>query len=203
MVSKENIETAKKIYSQLEKWNFANNTLTEYFKENKSNDSEKIVLIKVILIDGLYKTQLRDQISVAKHIFKRNNLDNRLMEGDVSIVEDIANWKNRKGKKIHILSFASKFCHFHNKKAYPLYDSYVCVALKKLLEWKDKRDYSDFEQAVNNFRKEIKGEEVSLEHIDKYLWLFGLREKLRKGRTDINREIYDFYNGNKEMFDLL
>ena len=203
MVSKENIETAKKIYSQLEKWNFANNTLTEYFNDNKSNDYEKIVLIKVILIDGLYKTQLRDQISVAKHIFKINDLNSRLIEGDIPIVEDIANWKNGKGKKIHILSFASKFCHFHNKKAYPLYDSYVCVALKKLIDWKDNRNYEEFNEGIKKFRKEIMGKEVSLEDIDKYLWLFGLREKLRKGKTDINREVYNFYTQNKEMFNLL
>jgi len=198
MITKENIETAKRIYAQLEKWNFANNTLTEYFKENKLNDSEKIVLIKVILIDGLYKTNLKDQISVAKHISEINLLDNLLEKGDINAVEKVAKWNDR-----NLMSFASKFCHFHNKRAYPIYDNYVCVALKKLLEWKDKRDYNDFEQAINNFRKKIKGEEVSLEDIDKYLWLFGLREKLRKGRTDINREINNFYNQNKEMFDLL
>lgn len=198
MITKANIETAKRIYAQLEKWNFANNTLTEYFKENKLNDSEKIVLIKVILIDGLYKTNLKDQISVAKHISKINLLDNLLEKGDINAVEKVAKWGDR-----NLMSFASKFCHFHNKRTYPIYDSYVCVALKKLTGWKDKRDYRDFEQAINNFRKEIKGEEVSLEDIDKYLWLFGLREKLRKGRTDINREIKNFYDQHKEMFDLL
>ena len=196
--TKENLKIARKIYSQLKKWNFANNTLTEYFNENRLNDSEKIVLIKVILIDGLYKTNLKDQISVAKHISEINLLDNLLEKGDINAVEKVAKWNDK-----NLMSFASKFCHFHNKKAYPIYDSYVCVALKKLLEWKDKRDYNDFEQAINNFRKEIMGGEVSLEDIDKYLWLFGLRERLRKGRTDINREINNFYNQNKELFDLL
>ena len=197
-ITKENIDTAKKIYSQLKKWNLANNTLTEYFNENKLNDSEKIVLIKVILIDSLYKTNLKDQISVAKHIFEINSLDNFLEKGDVNVVEKVAKWNDK-----NLMSFASKFCHFHNKKAYPIYDSYVCVALKKLLGWKDNRDYNDFEHAINNFRDKIKGEKVSLEDIDKFLWLFGLREKLRKGKTDINREINTFYNQNKEMFDSL
>jgi len=198
MVTKENIETAKRIYTQLEKWNFANNTLTEYFNENKLNDSEKIILIKVVLIDSLYKTNLKDQISVAKHISKIDLLDNSLDEGDVNMVDKIAKWNN-----INLISFASKFCHFHNKGAYPIYDSYVVIALRKLLDWKDGRNYNEFKQAINDFRKKIGIEDIPFEDIDKYLWLFGLREKLNSGETKVNREIYNFYNQNKEMFDLL
>ncbi len=196
-MKKENIETAKRIYAQLEKWNFANNTLTEYFKENKSNNSEKIILIKVVLIDGLYKTNLKDQTSVAKHISSLKFLDEQLKEGNLDAIENIRKWK------IDILSFASKFCHFHNKVAYPLYDGYVSIALKKLLGWKDNRNYFEFKQAINDFRKKAKIEEVPFEDIDKYLWLFGLREELRNGETKVNREIKNLYDQNKKIFDLL
>lgn len=196
MITKGNIETVKKIYAQLEKWNLANDTLTDYFNKNKLNDFEKIVLIKVVLIDSLYNTNLKDQISVAKHIFKIDLLDNLLETGDANAVKKVAKWNNKA-----LLSFASKFCHFHNKGAYPIYDSYVCIALKKLIGWKNNKDYNDFKQAINNFRKEIEIEEVSFEDIDKYLWLFGLREKLNNGETKINREVFNFYNQNKEMFD--
>ena len=198
IITKENIEIAKRIYAQLEKWNLANTTLTEFFDNNKLNDSEKIILIKVILIDGLYKTNLKDQISVAKHILKIDLLDKFLEKGDVDIVDKVAKWNNK-----NLLSFASKFCHFHNKRAYPLYDSYVCVAIKTLSGWKDNRIYKDFKKSIDKFKSENKIEDVSFEDIDKYLWLFGLREKLRKGKTDINREIHNFYDKNKEMFDLL
>jgi len=198
MVNKENIEIAKKIYSQLEKWNLANDTLTEFFRKNELNNSEKIVLIKVVLIDGLYKTNLKDQISVARHILRISLLDELLKSGDIDVVDKVAKWNNK-----NLLSFASKFCHFHNKRAYPLYDSYVCIALKILIGWKDNRIYSDFKKSIEKFKSENKIEDVTFEDMDKYLWIFGLRERLRNGKTDINREIFNFYNKNKEMFDLL
>ncbi len=198
MITKENIENAKKIYAQLEKWNLANRTLTEFFDENKINNSEKIILIKVILVDGLYKTNLKDQISVAKHISNIDLLDEQLGGGNVDVVDKVAKWNNK-----NLISFASKFCHFHNKKAYPIYDSYVCVALKILTGWKNNKIYRDFKRSIDNFKSENKIEEFSFEDIDKYLWLFGLRERLKEGKTDINKEIYQFYNKNKEIFSLL
>ncbi|GAG40741.1 unnamed protein product [marine sediment metagenome] len=198
MITIKNIGAAKEIYSQLEKWNFANNALTEYFKENKLNNSEKIILIKVLLIDGLYKTNLKNQISVAKHISSIELLDTLLEKGEISAVEKIAKWNSW-----NLMSFASKFCHFHNKISYPIYDGYVSMALKKLLGWKDNRNYNEFKQAINDFRKEIGIGEVSFEDVDKYLWLRGMLFRLEGGKRDINREIKEYYDSNKELFNKL
>lgn len=197
-MNKESIETAKKIYSHLERWKLANRTLTDFFSKNSSNKSEEVVLTKVVLIDSLYKTNLRDQISVAKHIWGLDFLDKLLIDGNFAAVEKVAKCENK-----NLLSFASKFCHFHNKQDYPIYDKYVRIALKKLTNWKDDRTYSGFKQAINDFRRRNKIENTSFEDLDKYLWLVGLMERLRENKTDVNREIYQFYIENKVLFENL
>jgi len=197
-IDENKIESAKNIYEKLPNWNLANKVLTAYFNANPKNNSEEVILIKVCLIDSLYKTNLKDQISVAKHILGIESLDKDLQEGKVSVVEKIANWNGR-----NLISFASKFCHFHNKKTYPIYDKYVIIALRKLINWKDTRIFSDFFKAIKNFREENKLNNVSFEDIDKYLWLFGQWEQLKKGKKDINKEIYNFYINNKQLFENL
>ena len=199
MITKEKIELAKRIYSDLKKWNNANNILTQYFKTNSKNNSQETILIKVLLIDSLYKTNLKDQLSVAENISKISLLGDRLNKGEISAVEDISKWNGK-----NLLSFASKFCHFHNKNEYPIYDKYVVVALKKLLpDWKDNRTYSNFLDGINKFRERNLIKEVSFEELDKFLWLFGMLLRLDAGKIDINREIKAYYDANKGLFDKL
>lgn len=199
MISLKQIENAKSIYSQLTKWNIANNTLSEYFKSNPVNDSKKIILIKVLIIDSLYKTNLKDQISVAENIASIKNLDKLLKEGNREAVEKVSNWQNK-----NLLSFASKFCHFHNKEKYPIYDKYVIIALKNLLKnWKDDRTFINFLNGINNFRIENSIKNVPYEDLDKFLWMYGMFINLELGKTDINKEIREFYNNNKELFNKL
>jgi len=196
MISSDQIETAKSIYSQLTKWNIANSTLSEYFKFNPLNNSEKVILIKVLIIDSLYKTNLKEQISVAENIASISNLDKSLKEGKEEVVEKVAHWQNK-----NLLSFASKFCHFHNKEKYPIYDKYVIIALKNLLKnWKDDRTFTNFLRGINQFRIENSIRDISYEDLDKFLWMYGMLINLELGKTDINKEIKDFYKNNKELF---
>ncbi|PIN91579.1 hypothetical protein COU57_00050 [Candidatus Pacearchaeota archaeon CG10_big_fil_rev_8_21_14_0_10_32_14] len=198
MISEGKINTAKEIYSKLRKWNVANSTLTNYFNKNPKNDNADIVLIKVILIDSLYKSNLKNQIDVAEHIIKIKNLDELLKQGSPLAVEKISNCVGK-----NLLSFASKFGHFHNKNKYPIYDKYVCIALNKLNGWKDNRTFSNFLEGIEKFRKENSLTGVNFEDIDKYLWLYGLLLRLNSGKKDVNKEIYTFYMDNKLKFERL
>ena len=105
------IEIAKILYEKLSRWKFVNKILTNFFNENKLNTTEEIILIKVALVDSFYKTNLKDQISIAEHIFNLPSLDKDIAKGDIEVFERIA--RQRK----YFVSFASKFCHFHNKKS--------------------------------------------------------------------------------------
>lgn len=202
MITKEQIEIAKNIYRNLKKWNFANDSISKFFSDNKENNKLDIVLIKVLLIDSLYKTNLKDQISVAEHIYKISNIDENLKSRNLEIVDKIAKWNNlSKNKTMNLLSFASKFCHFHDKRAYPIYDKYVVIALKKFLpNWKDKRNFSNFLNAINQFKQENKIESTPFEDLDKFLWLYGLLLRLKENKKDINREIFTYYENNKGQF---
>lgn len=205
MISKNSIDTANRIYENLEVWKLARHTITKYFDNNKHNSDKQIVLIKVVLINSLYKTQLSEPISVAEHIFRIKDLDNRL-KGDLSIVENIAKCKNRRGKIINILSFASKFCHFHYKEIFPIYDKYVCMALKNITGYKDKRDYETFKQNVEEVKIRLNAKDF--EEIDTFLWLYGQKLRLeeldRKGKKrDIIIKVSELYDNNRELFESL
>jgi len=202
MISEKQIEAARNIYKDLKKWNLANNTISSFFSNNPKNKKLDIILIKVLLIDSLYKTNLKDQISVAEHIYKISSLDDELKRKNLEIVDKVAKWNNTlQNKTINLLSFASKFCYFHDKKTYPLYDKYVVIALKKFLpDWKDERNFLNFLDAITQLCRENKIERISFEDLDKFLWLYGLLLRLKENKTDINREIYEYYKSHGELF---
>lgn len=195
-IDRNKIKIAKKIYEMLPRWKLVNKILTDFFNENKLNTSKEIILMKVALVDSFYKTNLKDQISIAEHIFSLCPIDEDIANGNIEVIEKIANYKK------YFVSFASKFCHFHNKNGFPIYDQYVCIALKRLVGWKGKK-YGDFFEAINKFRKDNNLNDVPYEDIDKFLWMYGLVDKLKNNRIDINREILALYEKNKELFLML
>jgi len=190
----ETIKSVKLIYKKLHKWNLARDTITNYFEKNKHKNSKEVILIKVSIIDSLYRTNLFDNVGVANHIYSIKSLDEDLSNEKNSAVEKIANWKK------NILSFATKYCHFHNKEVYPLYDQYVVSALRNLIGWKDKRTYQNFLNGINQFKSKYNLESISLEDIDTFLWLYGQKLKLKKGKKDINKEVYGLYTHGKLNF---
>lgn len=191
------IKIAKSIYETLSRWKLVNKILTNFFNENKLNNSKEIVLIKIVLVDSFYKTNLKDQISIAEHIFSLPYLDEDIAKRDINVVERIA----KCGK--NYVSFASKFCHFHNKPTFPIYDQYVCRALKKLIGWKISKNYSEFFRVINQFRNDNALSNVSYEDIDKFLWMYGLVDRLKNNKEDINREILAAYKKNEHLFNSL
>jgi len=190
------IEIAKNIYEKLSRWKFVNKILTDFFSDNKLNNSKEIILIKVALIDSFYKTNLKDQISIAEHIFSLPSLDKDIAKGDIEIVERIARQKK------YFVSFASKFCHFHNKNSFPIYDSYVCLALKRLVGYEGKK-YSDFFATINKLRNDNNLNSVNYEDIDKFLWMYGLTDRLKNNKKNVNREILSLYEEHKNLFEAL
>ena len=199
-ITGKNIQIANDIYEHLPRWKFANEVLSNYFNKNRANASKEVVLIKVVLIDSLYYTNLKDTISMTEHIFNIKSLDIDLNNGTLNILEEISNWNNKK-----VISFASKFCHFHNRQKYPLFDKYVKIALKKLIgcENKDFENYNNFFEKINSFKTIYGLTQISFEDIDKYLWLYGQKEQIRQGKRDINKEILSFYDHNPDLFNSL
>ncbi len=87
------------------------------------NTSQKEVLLKVVVINNLSGTAIIDTSTVADHIVKQA-IDGLLEAGDPNAVDLIA--KVRLGNKVrNNHSFASKFCSWHNRQEYPIYDRFV------------------------------------------------------------------------------
>ena len=109
------------------------------------------------------------------------NLDNRLKQGDISLVDEIKEVTMSDGKKRDFYSFATKYCSHHNPKFFPIYDSYVdkiLVALNKAYPFstfkhKELKNYQRFNEVLLDFNKTFGLDNFSLKDLDTYLWLLG------------------------------
>lgn len=181
----------------LEKWDTLENYTAQESALNKlfwdvcpKNTSPDDVLLKVATLNAFYSTNIYNVFAVARHIVHLD-IDERLRQGDDSLVTDIASGHgvvNKKGgKEIHFFSFATKYCSHHRPEVYPIYDSFVedfLVYLSKAdgfasFRREDLRDITVFKQTLMKLREFYGLEEFSLKQIDQYLWQYG-KEKFPK-----------------------
>lgn len=146
------------------------------YPKNKDIDD---ILIKASSLNDFYSTNIFSIFPVAKHILELN-IDERLKNGDNSLVNDIAD-VTISGVKKHFYSFATKYCSHHNSDDFPIYDDFV---KKVLLYFKSKdrfenftesdlKDYSKFKNILMSFKKYYDVDNYSLKDIDRYLWQLG------------------------------
>ena len=135
-----------------------------------NNNNIEEVLIKCAVIDNFSSTNVFDLYSMADHIVSMH-IDEKLMKGDYSVVEDIA-----KGDlKRTFYSFASKYCHYHNPEKFAIYDSYVAKVLCFYLNKKENelREYGSFMDALTVFCQRYGLDNYKYDDLDKYLWRLG------------------------------
>ena len=150
-----------------------------FYGEFKSNDNLQNILIKCSVLNDFYSTNIFKIYPVAKHILSLN-VDKRLEENDVTLVDDIAKVTIGDTEK-NFYSFASKYCSHHKPLEYPIYDSYVEKVLLHFnniyhfytFNRNELKNYSKFKNVLIKFREFFKLEEFNLKELDKYLWQFG------------------------------
>lgn len=148
----------------------------EVYKYNKDLNE---ILIKCSCLNDFYSTNIFLIFPVAKNIFDLD-IDERLNEGDTSLVNDIANVEIS-GKQKYFYSFASKYCSHHNAIKFPIYDYFVekmLIYFKKKDQFSkftknDLKDYTKFRNILLEFKKFYNIDEYNLRDIDKYLWIAG------------------------------
>ncbi|GAH89740.1 unnamed protein product, partial [marine sediment metagenome] len=185
-----NIEAAKQLYERLNGWKLANEVISSYFQNHRDNTKEQSVVTKVVLVNSLYFTNIREPLRMARHILELHELDAQLMAGEVEAVERIAQADR------YYISFASKYAHFHNKTAFPIFDSFAVAAMSQLQE-RGRRSfpsYIKFFETIKAFREQAGLTSVSWEDFDKYLWLYGQKKALDKGNRTINKEVSALYD---------
>jgi hypothetical protein len=118
---------------------------------------------------------------VAKHIHSLN-IDYRLREGDLSLVDDIAEITIG-GKQKCFYSFASKYCSHHEPTLFPIYDYFVervLIHFRQVDKYcdfnnEDLKKYPDFMSILNAFQDFYGLSSYNKKDLDRYLWQLGKR----------------------------
>jgi hypothetical protein len=154
----------------------ADRVLSSVFSHHPFNDALEDVLIKVVLLNGLYNTNVFAVTDMARHI-RDLGIDVDLATSSPGLVDRIAKLRIRDKTRRHY-SFATKYCSWHRPEDYPIYDGLV----EKLL-WlyrrqysfaefakPDLRDYPRYKAVLTAFRVHFRLEDLSFKQIDKFLW---------------------------------
>lgn len=138
------------------------------------NTSLEEILIKCATLNQLYSTNIYNVTAMAEHILSIQNIDNRLTDGDITLIDEIAHIPtiNRR-----FLSFATKYCAMHQPKLFSIYDSNV----HKVLKYYHKRKYTDYSlknyetycQALSELKSQYCLDKLDAWLLDKYLWQLG------------------------------
>lgn len=174
------VQLIEKYRRQFEHKNSAEEeAIIDLFKIFPDNKNYKGVLLKSIVINTLYATQIGAIVSVAQHIFGLN-VDARLKSGDPLLVDQIAK-VTINGKERRNYAFATKYCSFHNPSGYPIYDSFVDRVLRAYqkqdsfssLPLGELRDYARFKEVLKAFVGFYDLGNVNARELDYFLWGYG------------------------------
>ncbi len=170
--------------------------IEKYFKKHPKNNNLDNVLVKSYLLDSLFNTNIARfsgdedrMIQIAKRIVcKKTKFDHRLKECDFKLVNEIAGY--HAGGEYKSYSFATKYCSLHSPMKYSMYDSNVDEALWYFedngpsfdLQGCKLKDYPEFANIIEKFKKLYGLDKFDLTQIDRYLWLVGghLKYKSKK-----------------------
>ena len=155
--------------------------LSMIFREDpifSQNTDMRCVIIKCSALNDFYSTNIYRIAPVARKIVEIEDFDERLKQGDDSLVEEIALVEGRRN-----YSFATKYCSHHQPLLYPIFDRYVCDVLAELrkrnpgsFRFKSKKElteFATFKGAIDDFAKAYGLDSYSYKDIDRYLWQLG------------------------------
>lgn len=156
------IKNAEKVMKD-PKYGSENKIIDEVLKTYPKNDNKSFVAMKICLIDLTNGTNLFKNLGTEGGLDKlaeritQVNFDERVKDGDLKLVEDLATWcKCKLGK--NLFSFISKYCLYHNihcygGDAYVIYDSIVCSVIPKYITAEEFYDITKKKLYKNSFTK--------------------------------------------------
>ncbi|NQV48963.1 MAG: hypothetical protein HQ507_00590 [Candidatus Marinimicrobia bacterium] len=171
-------------FNKDERYFAADSAIVNLFDAFPGNKKLEDILLKISVINDLYSTNIFGTFNMAKHI-QSLKVDSAIRRGDLGIVHKIATGHGIKTKKykkeINFYSFATKYCNWHNRDNYAIYDTFVhkiLVAYKKRddfsdFEEKDLKDFKSFKNIIQDYINFYKLTQHNLKEIDKFLWIYG------------------------------
>lgn len=167
-----------------ERYYLADKAIISLFAAFPENKFLEHILLKISVINDLYSTNILGTFKMARHI-QQLNIDESLKQGDPLLVNKISSGhgiiSKKNNKEINFYSFSTKYCNWHNRDNYAIYDSFVN---KVLMAYKRKDNFSTFietdlkyfikfKQIVLDFKQFYNLTEHDLKQIDKFLWIYG------------------------------
>jgi hypothetical protein len=154
----------------------ADRVLSRVFSHHPRNDELEDVLIKVVLLNGLYNTNVFAVMEMACHI-RELRIDDDLAAASTLLVDRIAKLTIRGRTRRHY-SFATKYCSWHRPDDYPIYDGLVGRLLlaysreHHFAEFSrpDLQDYSKYKATLAALRLHFDLAALSFKQLDKFLW---------------------------------
>lgn len=155
--------------------------LFEAFPENIKLED---IILKISVLNDLYSTNIFGTFIMAEHI-QYLNIDIQLKRGDPTLVNRIASGhgivSSSTNRELNFYSFATKYCNWHKRNQYAIYDSYV---EKILMAYKRRDNFSQFKKSELKVFPEFKRVVLEfidyysltaydLKEIDKFLWMYG------------------------------
>jgi hypothetical protein len=185
----------------------ADEAVRKVFQTFPQNTDLSDILVKVAVLNTFYKTGIFDVIKISQHILRINNIDERIKQGDLSLVDEIKSGHGiqyRNGNEIEFLSFATKYCHWHRPDIYPIYDQFSAKTLYELqknfkffngrITQKDLKDYKKYKEVLDcciNFFEF--GDDWRYKMIDQALWIYG-KFLERKLPPELQNDLEKKYN---------
>lgn len=175
------VEVYLHIWNTTEKYRLQESALDKlFFRLSPHNKEIEDILLKASVLNDFYSTNIYSISPVAQHILSLN-IDQRLANGDLTLVSDISQVQFPNGTKKTLYSFATKYCSHHRPSVYPIYDDYI----SRILKYFQNRDvfssftnemltdYPTFHQILTDFRYFYHLEHYTFKELDCYLWQLG------------------------------
>lgn len=150
----------------------------ELFEKSPLNTNADDIRTKISAIndDEIRKQTLMEDMTT--HILNLR-IDNRLKQGDLTLVGDIANITAH-GKAYQVLHFASVYCNYHKPDVYPIYSEQHFAFYRQYLKTfalpldaEKLNTYQVFAAALNDLltRTNLNGK-INYLHVRKFGWLY-------------------------------
>ena len=149
------------------------------------NTRQEQVLTKVVVLNSLYNTALYDVHAMAEHVVNQR-VDLKFSQRDPTVVGDIRKGhrirRGKTNKEWDFYSFATKYCHWHFRSNYVMYDTKLDRALRELnkllgfcsrLSYERLRQYPTLKEAIDNLAATLTLTSWDYKTIDQALWVYG------------------------------
>jgi hypothetical protein len=195
---RELVEKHLKIF-EADDWRVATDeALDRLFEAFPRNCRIEEVYLKVVALDDLYETGIKRRGTAATYDLAKEirqlNIDSKLARGLPDVVDKIATIKVEGKKCGHV--FASKYCHFHARDDYAIYENSFVEPLVYAYQvaWRQgsthadlEENYSKYKETVESLRDRYKLTGFSFRQLDKFLWGYGrewdaIRPKRKKSK---------------------